>query len=160
MTREQIISTAAKGHRDAVAFLTEIIEAAHLWDDLIDRDVTPTAQAVHASFTAALITLPRNPFYNQHFEVLNAVLLNAINNWHVANLLERAGDEADLRIAFITRSAYVDLVTMVAYLVGGLDWVLEFGPTIRRFAHGEGWDGYRRNLENERAARLRLLVGE
>lgn len=160
MTREDLFVSVARGDRDAVAFLEAIFRIAHVWDDLVDLDEPVDPVDLDEAFRLALFDLPRNPFYVNHFGLLNPLLLSAINNWQVATVMERSGDEPDKRVAFITRSSYTDLITQVAFIKGGPDWVLEMGPTIRRFVHQEGWDQYLENLEIEKAARARRLAGE
>lgn len=153
MTRDELLLTVAKGDHGAADFLATVHDIAHVWDDLIDRDVDVSPECIHQAFFSALVRLPRNAFYMRNFEALNAILVSAINNWQVANELERGGSTDDLHISYITRSAYTDLILMVAHLVGGQGWVREIGPTVRRFVHGEGWEGYLSNLQHERAAR-------
>ena len=153
MTRDELFLLVSKDDRDAANFLCAIVDVLHVWDDLIDQDSNLTLNAINGAFTAALIGLPNNPFYAKHFQVLNPILLSAINNWHVANVLENGSSEADKRIAFISRSSYIDLITQVAYIVGGHEWVMHVGPDIRRFAHGEGWEGYLQNLKQEQDER-------
>ena len=160
MKREDLFNTVCMGDRDAARFLLTIVGVLHTWDDLIDLDHDVTPAEINAAFFAALVELPRNRFYAENFGILNPVLLSAINNWHVANLLESTDSEADKRIAFISRSSYIDLITTVAFLIGGDEWVREVGPEIRRFAHSEGWEGYLANLKAEQAARSARAGGK
>lgn len=153
MTRDQLFMTVSKGNQAAAQFLSTVVSVLHTWDDLIDRDKPVSPEEINAAFVSALIDLPRNQFYVRHFDLLNPLLLSAINNWMVANQLESTLDMEDKRIAFISRSSYVDLITQVAFLLGGADWVNEIGPQIRRFTHSEGWEGYLKNLDIEREAR-------
>lgn len=153
MTKDELIQTVCREDASASEFLHTVTQIAHVWDDLIDQDQPILADQIHQAFVQALVALPLNAFYRRHFDMLHPVLVSSISNWLVANELERAGSMDDLRIAFISRSSYVDLVTQVAFLVGGFPWVRSVGPEIRRFAHEEGWDVYLENLETERAAR-------
>lgn len=160
MNRQDLFSTVTRGNEHATNFLMDMVGVLHVWDDLIDRDKPVPPEAVNAAFETMLVSIPNNPFYRQNFSALNPVLVCAINNWHVANILEQGECEEDLRIAFISRSSYIDLITQVAYIVGGGDWVREIGPHIRRFAHSEGWDGYQRNLKAEKSARESAIKGD
>lgn len=159
MTREELLEEVCLGDGDALAFLRQLIAIVHAWDDLIDRDREMSPEAINEAFSLALFALPNNEFYKRHFALLNPVMLSAMNNWYVANQLEAGDDEADKRIAFITRSSYVDVVTQVAHLIGGPIWVKTIGPEIRRLAHSEGWEGYLRNLKAEQDARARSVGG-
>jgi hypothetical protein len=141
------------GNKAAAQFLADMVEVLHVWDDLIDRDKPVDPNQIHAAFMKALITLPRNEFYMANFAHLNAILVNAISNWHIANKLEADAQEYELRIAYILRSSYVDLVTQCAMLVGGPDYARELGYAARKVAHKEGWDNYLKNLHAEFEAR-------
>ena len=156
MTREEFFQVVAKDTTAAVSFLSAISDIAHTWDDLIDRDVPVSDAAINRAFMLALLALPNNSFYSAHFAQLNPLLLSAINNWFVANELEKLDTDEAKRIAFITRSSYADLITCVAFIVGGQEWVLDVGPKIRLFVHSEGWQGYQENLATERIVRSQL----
>jgi len=156
MTRNEFLLQVTKGNQSAAAFLAMVSDIAHTWDDLIDKDHEVTDFAINRAFTLALTGLPNNAFYSANFSQLNPLLISSINNWIVANELEKMDTEESKRIAFITRSAYTDLITHVAFLIGGSEWLEEIGPKIRLFVHAEGWDVYQENLVNERSARMRL----
>jgi CO dehydrogenase/acetyl-CoA synthase gamma subunit (corrinoid Fe-S protein) len=147
MTSDQIFLTVSKGDRSAAEFLSMIFHTAHVWDDLIDKDTVVSDQSINSAFLCTLVHLPRNAFYRQNFELLNPVIVTAIHNWMVANKLEATEAEEDLRIAFISRSGYVDVINQVAFIVGGTDWVADVGPVVRRFVHQEGWDAYLDSLK-------------
>jgi arginine/lysine/ornithine decarboxylase len=130
------------------------MEALHLWDDLIDKDHVVSDRHVHRVFTNMLVEMPRNPFYQAHAQNLAPVLIMAIQNWHVANAVER-NDKNDIpaEAAFVLRSAYVDMVTMVATICGGYDYGVGVAKRVRALAHREGFQQYLANLEAEKAAR-------
>lgn len=159
MDRAEIFSYICRGNESAAEFLRLVSDIAHDWDDLIDRDVDVEPDTIDRAFLSTLVFLPNNDFYRQNFNVLHPVLISAINNWRVANELEAGGQEDDLRIAFISRSSYIDLALQTAFIVGGFDWVRTVGPMLRRFVHAEGWDAYQSNLIAEKAARERRTHG-
>lgn len=163
MTREERIAQLTPmllGNVSAAQFITLVIEALHIWDDLIDKDKQVQDAAINDVFYSLFVVLPRNEFYKQHFSYLNPILVNAITNWHIANQMERQGDDYQLRIAYILRSSYVDLTTQCAVLVGGLEHGVDIGFRNRLFAHKETWEGYLINLDNEQQARTSLLSKE
>lgn len=139
------------GDESAVEFLTAMVGVLHLWDDLIDKDKPVTDDDINAAFWDALVVLPRNQFYQRHFSDLNPILVTAILSWKTANEFERNRESLD--IAFVIRSAYVDLILMTALLCGGRARAERLGPAIRLFAHAEGFRQYQLNLEAEKAAR-------
>lgn len=150
-----VVSNAVMDDEDALAFLRAIANVLHTWDDLTDHDKPVSDEDVFSAFWTCLIGLPENPFYRQNEGVLRPVLANAIINWRIANNLERSESktETDMICAFIIRSAYVDLVTASAALIGGVDHAATIGAEVRRWAHKEGFDKYLSNLAAEEAAR-------
>jgi hypothetical protein len=146
--------TASVDNKAAADFLCSLVDALHLWDDLIDKDKPVEDERVHKVFTNMLVELPRNPFYLAHSANLAPVLVCAIQNWHLANRIERGeADELPVEAAFVLRSSYVDLVTVVATICGGYPWGVEVARRVRALAHEEGFEGYKQNLEAERLAR-------
>ncbi len=153
---EEAFEFVLKGHRDAVAFATILCGILHLWDDLEDRDKPIAREDIHTAMYSALVVLPRNAFYQDHFAELNPLVDSAIINWHTANIFERQGDDADKHIAFIIRSAYCNIVLAAARIVGGYQWVRSVAPALRRFWHKEGFEGYLSNLAKQFATEKEL----
>jgi hypothetical protein len=141
------------GDAEAIQFVVRVFRALHVWDDLIDRDKNLTDDEVNSVFWDLLVVLPVDPFYVRNLALLNSTLVNAIINWHIANKLEREGDEKDKSIAFILRGAYIDILSASAFVVGGMNWAEEIGPAIRRWAHEETFTQYMENLAKECEAR-------
>ena len=141
------------GNTEAIQFVVRVFRALHVWDDLIDRDKPLTDDEINSVFWDLLVVLPTDPFYTRNIALLSSTLVNAIINWHVANKLERDGDDKDKSIAFILRGAYIDLLSTSAFIVGGMRWAQEIGPAIRRWAHEETFDEYMVNLAKECEAR-------
>lgn len=149
----ELALTAAADNRAAADLLCSLVDALHLWDDLIDRDKPVEDERINTVFTNMLVELPRNPFYQAHASNLAPVLIAAIQNWHVANAVERGQVEMPLEAAFVLRSSYVDLVTIVATICGGYEWGRQVAARVRALAHEEGFEKYVLNLEAERQAR-------
>lgn len=138
-----------RGDVQAIAFCDAFSRIVHLWDDLIDRDRTPADDEIHAAFYSALVSLPRNPFYRANFEFLNSLIVNAINQWHAANWLEKHGEGHEKLVAFVIRSSYADLTTHCAHLIGGPEWAKQVAVEVRQSTHGEGLEKYAAALANE-----------
>lgn len=141
------------GNAEAIQFVVRVFRALHVWDDLIDRDKPLTDDEINSVFWDLLVVLPTDPFYTRNIALLNSTLVNAIVNWHIANKLEREGDDKDKSIAFILRGAYIDILSASAFVVGGMEWVKAVGPAIRRWAHEETFTEYMENLRKECEAR-------
>lgn len=148
------VSLVCCGNADAIRFLEDITQILHFWDDLIDKDQSIPDAEINRIMWKVLTELPRNMFYANNFLALNTLLVNAILNWEVATEMERKPQGPnDAPIAFIIRSCYVDLVTMVGLICGGRDHIQRLLPTIRRVWHEETLEGYKANVEKERALR-------
>lgn len=143
---EEALGYVLKGHADAIAFCTLICHVLHVWDDLEDRDKPLSRDTIDEMMYAALVVIPRNSFYRDNFHELNALLSVAIMNWHAANQMEASADVEQLRIAFIIRSSYCDIVQAAVRIVGGYAWAKEVTPALRLFWHKEGFEGYINNL--------------
>lgn len=148
---------ACRGNESAAQFMDIVTRVLHFFDDVADMDKELSCGDVERACWDALVELPRNAFYMQNFSVLNPVLAMAIQDWSVANEYESDGDEAKLRIAFIVRSSYVNLLVMSATIIGGFEWGRSVAMRARQLWHDEGWDGYQANLQTQfaEAARLR-----
>jgi hypothetical protein len=148
-----VLGKFLRGHEPALEFVVRIFRALHVWDDLIDHDKKPTDEEVNSVFFDLLVWLPGCEFYRANHALLSSTLVNAIANWHIANRLEREGDDHDQSIAFILRGAYIDVLSASALIVGGMEWVREIGPDLRRWAHEESYAEYLDNLKKETEAR-------
>lgn len=156
-TVEQAFSFALKGHAGATAFISMVCNALHIWDDIKDGDKPLTIKHTDDMMYLALVALPRSTFYQENFALLNPILEVAILNWHAANAMEATDSLDDKRIAFIIRSDYCNLLIACARIVGGYEWAMQITPTIRRFWHDEGFDGYLKNLTTQAEAQNGML---
>jgi hypothetical protein len=153
-TYEGLRDDACKGDANAALLILQMFDILHLWDDLIDKDKAPTDEAVHACFWNALVAIPSNPFYQSHLIALQTFLRLAIANWKVATDYERAPTQStDLHVAFVLRSTYIDLVTVIAGICGGPEHAVRISSHIHRLCHNEGFDTFVAALTTERELR-------
>ncbi len=146
-----------KQQPEAYALILMLFDIAHTCDDVTDRDKTVSTAAVQQAFYQALIELPRNRFYVEHFVLLNGTLQTAFLNWQVANALEERSDPNAKEIAFILRSSYIDLITVCAGIIGGSEWAVQVGIEARLHTSQEGFAVYQARLTQE--ARHAFVVG-
>lgn len=150
---QAVIGSFLQNDRDATEFICKMFSVLHAWDDLVDQDKAVFPEEASQVFWFALVDLPLNPFYQRYFAQLHPVLVNAILNWHAATKMEREGGEKQQQIAFILRGAYIDLLSMAAFLVGGHAWAAQAIPAIRLWAHKETFSEYLTNLQIEQEKR-------
>jgi len=142
------LNYCTRGNEAATGFLLLITNVAHFFDDLYDGDNPVDKPTLVKQMWALLVELPRNDFYRQFFWELQPLITNALNNWTVANRLEaNPKDATDLRVAFVIRSSYADLIQQTALLCGGPEWAAQVGTEVRRKAHAEPWDQYIKSVE-------------
>ena len=120
-----------QGNTDALAMILDIHRIVEVWDDLLDKDKPVSDSALNATIAAALITLPRNPFYARNFNLLSPILEMAIMDWHAASELERIGGEA-LRTSYALRCAFYALTVMAAKIIGGAEWAQKVSVELRQ----------------------------
>ena len=138
------------GNEDAANLCEDVLYVAHLWDDQIDRDRIRTDAEVNQGWYKALVSIPRNPFYRQHFDLINPVVMIAISDWMTATKYERESPCLDkLATAFVIRSSYLNVLVMCANIVGGSHYGASMAPALREIFHHEGLRTYRNRLKGK-----------
>jgi hypothetical protein len=100
-----------------------------VWDHLIDGDEVVPAEHINNIFSALVLYLPRNSFYNQHFGRLYPLVANAVANWHISNELRGIAPER----GWVLKDGYFDVVREVATITGGAALALSVGVRIHQF---------------------------
>lgn len=129
-----------RGNTDAIDLVLAVHDVVEVWDDLIDKDAEIRPEAINAVFYAALVTIPRNRFYKQHFDLLNPIIEAAILDWHTANALETRKTNDDLRNAYVLKCTGQLLTVLCARIIGGVNWARSVNLKIRSL--GETWAEY------------------
>lgn len=144
MNEREFLLDVLKGNAEAVEFCQTLGVISQAWDDAIDTGAT---SEISGAFVSALITLPANPFYRDHFAELQPLIQASIIDWLTANELER-GSPHDKTLAFVLRDSLTAVVIRCAAIVGGLAWAIANAPRIRRFFQQEVLSHYLRGLES------------
>jgi hypothetical protein len=131
----QAFSKWFKGNQTAMRFCADVLEIAHLWDDLVDQDVVEPVD-VDKTFRKMLLELPANEFYRANFAFLHPVMVMVWAQWDAANRMEAKPQTNDLPKTYMLRASLYQLFHACAVLCGGLDWAAECGPDIYRL-YGE-----------------------
>lgn len=114
----------------AAQFIEDVFNAWNIWDDLIDKDKPVSDDQINKAFILAFINIPRNSFYQAHFNMLNPIVENTIHNWIASVQLEK--DKNQLDISFDLRNSYVNLVTACANIIGGQAWASQVAIAAHR----------------------------
>lgn len=145
LTTHDLLTVWLRDQPEAIAFCGSLLTVAHCWDDLIDKDTTLSDEAINRAMWLALIEIPANGFYRQHFHSLSPILQMGILNWHSANRLESSLDVEHHRFAFVIRALVTDVIAACALLIGGPDWGREVHYAMQ-VANTETFDEYRQTL--------------
>ena len=124
-----------KGNQAAVVLCLDYFIVCHAWDDLIDRDVAISDNSISMAFKTLFHKIPNNPFYQQHAIELTPVMMNVIIQWEAANVLDK-GSNNDQQKAYMLRAGFYSLISHIALICGGYEWVQEIAPEIYRL-YGE-----------------------
>lgn len=142
----RFLESTFQGNRDAVLFVLMLGEISQAVDDLYDRDEEIWPDDVARIFWQCLVSLPCNPFYQQHFQILQPQLQMVFFDWLNANELEQGG-EHERNLSFVLRDNLVGLVVTCARLIGGYEYAKTVGPGIRRYFHDEELLAYKEELQ-------------
>lgn len=123
-----------KGNELASRACLDLVDIAHLWDDLVDAD-KPFSDP-DAVMRKAMFELPMNPFWASNQHTLLPVLQLAYLQWKASNILENSDDRTDRIKSYMLRASLYSVFHMVAALCGGIDWAVSIGPEIYRL-YGE-----------------------
>ncbi len=140
MPPAQFVHSVVNGDALATQFLIDMLNVLHFWDGLA-HGLIADAQA---ALWAAVIDLPKNPFYRQHFETLHPLVQASVLDMLTAQALEAnpKASEQELTVAFIARQSWASLLLICASLTNGPRQAAQMGAQIRLFVHGEGFAAY------------------
>jgi hypothetical protein len=139
--QDQIAFTAAfarwfKGNQSAMRFCADMVEIAHVWDDLVDADKPVTPAAANAAFRKLVLEIPAGEFYRANFNFLHPVMVMIWAQWDAANKMEARPSKDDFVKTYMLRASLYQIFHACAVICGGLDWAAEIGPEVYRL-YGE-----------------------
>ncbi|MCC7122263.1 MAG: hypothetical protein IT493_11965 [Gammaproteobacteria bacterium] len=106
------------GNVDAFRFVEMMSYLANFWDDLVDCDKSMPEERIHQMMWLALIDLPRNRFYQQHYAALSGLMASGAMEYMVAREFERTRDPHGLELAHNLRYGIGQVATYVAMMCG------------------------------------------
>lgn len=149
-TDEEYLLVVYKGDQAAVQLALAFVQIASVWDDLTDGDRELDVEQLHAAFWNALVSIPLNPFYRRHIDMLQPLIQNGIYGWHNANTMQRTPGR-QREIAHVIRYGAGDVIVFMAALVGGYAWALEHGPNLRLRVMRDSFQHFEQELEKRHA---------
>jgi hypothetical protein len=131
------------GNEDALDMFRMLVDLAHAWDDLVDRDKPVTELRINDAFLTALCLLPSNPFYRRIQGAVLPMWLTVVSAYETANAFERRKDEHGLEIAHMLRYAAGHIVSYAVIQCVGLDKAREIMPEVWKVIVPERFANYR-----------------
>jgi hypothetical protein len=93
------------GDQNAILLYEQVVELAHIWDDLVDRDKPVSNEQINRAFHIALFLMPANPLYDQLRHVFTPMWAVVAHAYTVANHFEAEKDLQGLEISHNLRYA-------------------------------------------------------
>lgn len=136
------------GNQDALNIYRMLVDLAHTWDDLIDKDVDVPKDHINNAFLIALVYMPANPFYKVIQEQVMPMWLTVLSAYEVANKFEQDKDEKGIEIAHNLRYAAGHIVSYMVQVCVGYEKAKEIMPEVWKSMVFERFDDYRREHLN------------
>ena len=134
-------------NKDAVDLCLMLIEVAHVWDDLIDKDRDVSDDEINLVFTHLIHRIPKNPIYRA-IPSLPDHMLGIYLSWRDATTIEGGEHtEEDLNKCYMLRAELYGVFAVIAYYVCGDEASRAIGPAIRRF-YGEKLSDFKEGFSN------------
>lgn len=128
--------TSVYSNSNAVNLSMMLIEVAHIWDDLIDKDNPVSDDDINLAFRYLIYDIPINPIYRA-IPSLPDHMLNVYLRWRDATVMERNNPtDHDLEKCFMLRAGIYDIFAIIAFYIAGDEASKAIGPSIRRL-YGE-----------------------
>ncbi len=130
--------------QDALNLFRMLVDLAHTWDDLVDKDKDISDVEVNNAFLICLVYMQANPFYRKIQEQIWPMWLTVVSAYETANTYERNKDEHGIEIAHSLRYAAGHIV----HVCVGPEKAKEFLPEIWKHIIVERFDEYRQEHLN------------
>lgn len=123
-----------RGDKTLCAVAMALIEAAHLWDDLVDGDSVEPAELNKVLLRVFTVIAP-HPLWDKE---MSGLFYSVYLRWQEANYFEADSKATDHELAqsWMLRAGVFDLFVLLAAKAFGQDWAESIGPVVRR-AYGE-----------------------
>jgi hypothetical protein len=136
------------GNEDALNLFRMLVDLAHTWDDLVDKDKDLPETEVNNAFLICLVYMQANPFYRKIQEQIWPMWLTVVSAYETANTYERNKDEHGIEIAHSLRYAAGHIVAYMVHVCVGPEKAKEFLPEVWKHIIVERFDEYRQEHLN------------
>ena len=136
------------GNNDALQMYRMLVDLAHTWDDLVDKDKNVPEAEISNAFLIALVYMPSNPFYRQIQQQILPMWVTVVSAYEVANRFEKDKDPHGLEIAHNLRYAVGHVVSFMVQTCVGYEKAKEILPEVWKAMVFERFDDYRKEHLN------------
>ena len=137
------------GNQDAMNMFNMFVDLAHVWDDLVDNDKTPSEESINNAFLICLVYLPANPFYQQIQQAVLPMWLTVVSAYTTANHYEKNKDAHGIEIAHGLRYAAGHIIAYAVHVCVGQEKAKAYLPEIWKELFFERFDDYRKEHLSE-----------
>ena len=146
--RDDLRARACQHDVNAMAFLSIVMDAVEIWDDLIDKD-KPVANAdTNRVFINLLFWLPQNKFFDLNKAYLLPIIMTCINAWMDSDALKETKEERNLLAAWWLKQMGVELYGAVAFLTGGFEHMRAISMESRSVLAHEDFSDYLQEIDH------------
>lgn len=132
------------GNQDALNMYRALVDLAHAWDDLVDKDKDLSENKINQTFLTCLVYLPANPFYRSIQDQILPMWLMVVSAYEVANKFEHDKDPHGIEIAHSLRYASGHIVAYAITVCVGAEKAKEILPEVWKAMFYERFDDYRK----------------
>ena len=136
------------GNTDALNMYRMLVDLAHTWDDLVDKDRDVPTDHINNAFLISLVYMPANAFYRSIQEEVMPMWLTVISAYEVANKFEQDKDEHGVEIAHNLRYAIGHMVAYMVQVCVGYEKAQQILPEVWKSIVFERFDDYRKEHLN------------
>ena len=136
------------GNQDALNVYRMLIDLAHIWDDLVDKDKPIGETEINYAFLISLVYLPLNPFYQAIQRDIMPMWITVVSAYQTANKFERDKDVHGVEIAHGLRYAAGNIVAYMVHVCVGPEKAAEYMPDVWKEMVPERFDEYRKEHLN------------
>lgn len=132
------------GNEHALDVYRMLVDLAHVWDDLIDKDKEVSQDDINRAFMICLAYLPANPFYKVIQHQVFPLWIAVASAYETANQYEKTKDAHGIELAHNLRYAAGHIVAYMVHICVGDIKAKEFMPEIWKSVVPERFDEYRK----------------
>lgn len=124
-----------KGNTAAIELSFMLLDVAHTWDDLVDKDKPVSTEDIDKAFLYSLQYIPMHPLWSP---AMNVMLTSVFLRWKAANAIEadQSASDDEISKAWMLRASLFDLFEVLALQLHGIDWAITHSRLIRMY-YGE-----------------------